>query len=388
MKKDLALYIRNNYGTKPNEELRKDIFKEFGIDLTAEAIRKRWQRGRKQEDYMKSSPKDQVAKDIESSHSKSEKRTLDKKYRVALNTIGKLETALHAYEKVKPISEYRIVNKEGKKSREAVAVVLLSDTHVEEIVKPQEVNGRNEHNLAISKVRMEEFFQGALRLTEICGRDVQINTMVLAFLGDFITNDIHDEMPEICELLPADAIIECQNRLASGIRFLLDNSKLNLIIPCHSGNHARTTEYTRNATEAGHSYEYLMYHFLADHFKNEKRVKFLISRSYHSYLDVLGLTIRFHHGHNIRYGGGVGGLTIPVNKAIAQWNKLRWADLDCFGHFHQMFDGGNFIANGSMIGYNAFALSIKAGFEKPAQTFFLIDSKRGRTCRWNLTFNK
>jgi hypothetical protein len=76
------------------------------------------------------------------------------------------------------------------------------------------------------------------------------------------------------------------------------------------------------------------------------------------------------------------GIDIPVKKAIAQWNKARQADLDVFGHFHQRKDGGNFLSNGSNIGYNSFALSIKADYEAPAQQLFMIDKKRGRTCTW------
>ena len=82
------------------------------------------------------------------------------------------------------------------------------------------------------------------------------------------------------------------------------------------------------------------------------------------------------------YQGGVGGIYIPVNKSIAQWSKAKHADLDIFGHFHQLRDGGNFLCNGSMIGYNAFALSIKADFEEPKQILTLIDKRRGRTCTW------
>jgi len=39
----------------------------------------------------------------------------------------------------------------------------------------------------------------------------------------------------------------------------------------------------------------------------------------------------------------------------------------------------NFVSNGSLIWYNAYAESIKADFEKPAQAFFLVDKKRGKT---------
>ena len=83
----------------------------------------------------------------------------------------------------------------------------------------------------------------------------------------------------------------------------------------------------------------------------------------------------------------MGGIFIPANKAIAQWNKVQWADLDVFGHFHQMKDGGNFVSNGSLIGFNAYALSIKADYEHPKQAFFLIDRKRGRTITAPIVFD-
>src|SRR5208282_6842766 len=85
--------------------------------------------------------------------------------------------------------------------------------------------------------------------------------------------------------------------------------------------------------------------------------------------------IRFHHGHAIKYQGGVGGITISVNKAINSWNRNRNVKLDIFGHFHQFFDGGNFICNGSLVGYNAYAVAIKAAYERPSQTFLLVNKK-------------
>lgn len=99
----------------------------------------------------------------------------------------------------------------------------------------------------------------------------------------------------------------------------------------------------------------------------------MVADGLHLYIDVNGFIIRTHHGHALKYGGGVGGLTIPVNKAIAQWNKARWANHDFFGHFHTYFPASNFNCNGSLIGYNAYGMSIKADFEKPVQTFSLIN---------------
>ena len=181
-------------------------------------------------------------------------------------------------------------------------------------------------------------------------------------------------------LSPIDETIFAQNLLASGNEFLLkDKSLKKIIVPCHSGNHSRINRDRRISTEAGNSLEYYMYHQLANHFRNEKRVKFIVSEGYHSYLNIYTKVIRFSHGHAIRYAGGVSGISLPIAKAINQWNKLKHADIDCLGHYHQMLDGGNFISNGSNIGYNAFALSIKASYEEPKQAFFLMDKRRGKT---------
>ena len=381
-------FIKKNLD-KSWQEIADLVNDKFGTTYSANAIRN-WSNRRNLHRGMAQMARNKkpttVEEDVALHTAKQRKTEADKKNRVYLKKIAELQRVVEEFERVTPVDSYTIKPKLGKNKGEGTVVVLASDWHIEERVDPDTINGLNTHSLAIARQRGDEFFQAALRLTEILGRDVEIKDMVLALLGDFITGSIHEEMLETAEVEPALAIIEAQRMLTSGIQFLLDNSALNLVIPCHSGNHARTTKETRHATEAGHSYEYLMYHMLADHFRGNSRVKFIIPRSYHSFLDVYGTTIRFHHGHNIRYGGGIGGLTIPVNKAIAQWNKSRVADLDCFGHWHTRFDGGNFVANGSNIGFNAFAVSIKASFDRPSQTLFLIDKKRGKTATWPISY--
>ena len=272
-----------------------------------------------------------------------------------------------------------IKKKDKQGGTEATIFMTASDWHVEEIVDPETVNFLNEYNPEIAKKRAEKFFKGGQRLFEIVSRDVKATTIVMPMLGDFITNDIHDEMAENNAMLPMDAMIYAQNLFASGIAFLLEHTDCKIVIPCHSGNHGRTTRQVHVSTEHGHSLEYFMYKNLENLFAEEERIEFFVTTGYHSYLPVYDITVRMHHGHAIKYGGGVGGIFIPTYKAIAQWNKAKHADIDFFGHFHQMKDGGNFVSNGSLIGYNAYALRIKADYEPPRQTFCVIDSKRGKT---------
>ena len=321
-----------------------------------------------------------VSEDRERRRVQNEISYLKQRYDEAVDTIERQAKELSAVTEISDGLQTFLIEPSTKSgTSEATAVMCASDWHVEENVGG-EVSGLNTFNLEIARYRATRFFQKGLRLTNLLAQDIKIPTIVLPLLGDFITNDIHDTDQN--EVTPIFALIEAQNMIISGIEFLLSESNYNLVIPCHSGNHARTTQKTQFASENGHSLEYLMYLHLASYFRDDPRVKFVIPEGMHSYVQIYDQTIRFHHGHAVKYGGGVGGIYIPVNKAIAQWNKGRHADLDVFGHFHQMRDGGNFICNGSLIGYNAFALSIKADYEVPKQALFLIDKKRGRTCTW------
>lgn len=314
-------------------------------------------------------------------------KLLAQKYAKALSEIKVLEKRNSAVVRLRnTINIETITPVQSSGNSEATCVWVASDWHVEENVDSATIGGLNEYNMKIAKERSQTFFRAGLKLTNALAEEVEIKTIVLALLGDFFTNDIHDELVEVNEVGPMHAAIYAQNLIASGIEYILKNSKYDLLIPCASGNHARTSKTTHFSTENAHSLEYFMYRYLENHFRKNKRVKFLIPNGYHQYVKIYDTTLRFHHGHAMKYQGGVGGITIPVNKAIAQWNKAIKADIDVFGHWHQFFDGGNFICNGSMIGYNVYALTIKASFEKPKQALFLIDRDRGKTCVWPILF--
>lgn len=286
-----------------------------------------------------------------------------------------LQAISHIKEEVP--KEWRIIKQESRS--EVTPVAVASDWHIDEVVDPETVNDLNEFDPKIAEQRAMKFFENVVKLYEISAVKSEIHGMVLALLGDFISSNIHQELLENTALLPIEAIMEAQKFLYNGIKFLLENTQGTLTIPCSIGNHSRITEKTHKSTAAGNSLETYMYHNLAQLFANEERVRFIIGKAYHTYLQVYNKTLRFSHGDNVRYYGGVGGIYIPVNKAIAQWNKAKHADYEIFGHWHTAKDGGNFISNGSLIGYNAFASSIKADFEQPKQQFFLIHPRHGKT---------
>lgn len=319
------------------------------------------------------SPEAEVERDILLGHATSKRRDSEKKNKVLTRIVEDLRGQIRLVKVAQDITTH-VIRPKDSTSGSATAVVLASDWHSEERVRFDSVNGKNQFNLEIAKERIETFFGNVVKLINLKQKAIRLDTLVFACLGDFITGNIHQEIETLLE--PEEAIVWAEEMLASGIEYILANTNVNIRIPCHSGNHGRSTKTIHQGTEHGNSKEYLMYHFMARFFQKEKRVQFLVSKGYHSFLDINGFVIRFHHGHFISYSGGVGGIYISVNKAIGQWNKVQPVNLDCFGHFHQLRYGGNFVCNGSLIGYNAYAVSIKCDYERPKQTFFLVNHGR------------
>lgn len=358
----------------------QELAEHFGV--TRDSISHRLRRfnvkcARKQVKEIKAS--DMVAKDRAKMEERSEVKMAKEKYRLVLADNERLIRENQAILRMSETPQSLVIKPTTNGGSEATAFVVASDWHVEESVRPEQVSGLNTFDLKVADSRITKFFTNSIKLLNITQRDSTIKEMVLCLLGDFISGSIHEELVEGNNLLPIDAIMFAEQRIYAGIQAYLENTNLNITVVCHAGNHSRITQKTHFANEQGNSLEFYMYHHLKQLFAGNKRVKFVIATGYHTYLDVYGHVIRLHHGHTVKYGGGVGGIYIPVNKAIAQWNKGRRCDLDVFGHFHQLRDGGNFVCNGSLIGYNSFALSIKADYEPAKQAFFLIDKKRGKT---------
>lgn len=331
-------------------------------------------------DYKQGKPIGEVFdKDIEIDKLKAMVSDYAKKYQMALRRMNILENQIEVIQRLRKSHAYYRWSGKQPGISEAIPIIVASDWHIDETVIKDQVVGKNEFNAKIAHSRIEWFFKNSLRLIDICSRDVKINTVCFALLGDFISGAIHDELKEANSDTTMFALLKAQKYIKSGIKFFLRETDHNLIIPCVFGNHSRITVKKRHRTAAGNSLEYFMYRNLAKMFEDEPRITFVINPGELCYVKLYDKVIRFHHGDGIRYMGGVGGITIPANKAIAQYNKLREADIDVFAHWHTRMDNGNFLINGSLIGYSEYALSIKASYGRPSQLFFLLDKKRGKT---------
>ena len=301
------------------------------------------------------------------------------KYKNALETIADLEEMVGTLMKI-PQSPVTVPIEPRKNvSREIVPVIVASDWHIEETVSRASTNGMNEYNLEIAEQSIKSFFSNAIYLVKREMRDSEINTVVVAFLGDIINGVLRDEDLQNNSLTSIDAMTIARAWIYSGLKKLVDDTGVRIKVICCVGNHGRLTEKIFHSNQVHNSLEYLMYKTLERDFEKVPKIDFCISEAYYVIQDILGMRVRFHHGHTIKFNGGIGGLSVPVLRKIAQMNLIEKADLDVCGHFHSMQIFSNCILNGSLVGVNGYSMSLGLPYEPPRQLFFLIDSKYGRT---------
>lgn len=327
----------------------------------------------------------QLASDAEIARLRSELASYKGRYKAALQQIDAERERADAMAGLSGIKAVRPALSKSVKGRKhaATVIVLLSDWHVEELVRGETVNFLNHFDLDVADRRIAELSERFAVLLEHERRLVQIDRVVIWAGGDFISGAIHPDTADLAQL-PALAALRWAGERLRGFIDQAAAMAREVIVVTNSGNHGRTTEKLRIGTELDHSYEQHLYLSLAASEK-QKNVRWQVGEGYLNMLDLDGFLVRFHHGHAVRYSGsGVGGITIPVNKSNAAWDKIQTADLTCMGHYHQFqwLRSGKYVANGSLIGHSAFATMIKTGaYEPPSQSFIVVDHGRNEVTK-------
>lgn len=318
-----------------------------------------------------------LAADAELARLRSEVASLKARYKAALSQIDRERERADSLVQLRGIepADVRNLRKAKGTKHAATMVVLLSDIHCEETVRPETVNGLNEFSLDVCEARLAELWQRFFAMLEHERQLCRIDRVCIWLGGDLISGMIHPELAEENSLHPLAAKRWIGSRLRGFINAASEQAK-EIVVATSCGNHGRTTEKLRT-NEADTSYEHDLYLTMQAE-ERKKNVRWQIGEGHLNYVDLDGFRVRFCHGHAIRYQGGIGGIHVPLNKAIAAWDSTTRADLTCIGHWHQFSWGrsGRYVTNGSVIGHSAYAIRIKANYEPPCQAAFVIDHGR------------
>ena len=269
------------------------------------------------------------------------------------------------------------LTKPPKKSS-GVVCTILSDTHFDEVVKPEEIGFRNEYNREIAVARLENYFQKVILLTKDYITGINYEGCVLFLGGDIFSGDIHEELTQTNEDTMLSSVIFWTEQITAGINLLAEHFKY-VHIPCVVGNHGRRTRKPRAKLRAKDNFDWFLAKTLEQRFIDNKKVTFEVATGADLMVDVQDTTYLLTHGDQARGGGGIGGIWPPLMRLVARKRNNTDFDYMVLGHFHQliMAPSSGFLLNGSLKGYDEYAAIENFAYEVPQQALWINVPEKG-----------
>ena len=263
------------------------------------------------------------------------------------------------------------LTKKRKKST-GVVCTILSDTHFDEVVKPEEIQFRNEYNREIAVKRLEAYFQKIILLTNEYITGIEYEGIVLFLGGDIFSGDIHEELSETNEDTMLASIIFWTEQLSAGINLLSEHFN-HVHIPCVVGNHGRRSRKPRHKLRVKDNFDWFLSKTLEQRFAENTKVTFDVATGADLIVDVQDTKYLLTHGDQAKGGGGIGGIWPPLMRMVARKRQNTAVDYMVLGHFHQliMAPSSGFLLNGSLKGYDEYASIGNFAFEAPQQALWI-----------------
>ena len=310
------------------------------------------------------------------------------------NLVGKLQTEnINLQEKLsevlmlldEPIEtpKWALPAKGAVKQSHNAPVLLVSDLHYGENVNPKEVNGFNSYCPTIAELRWNKLIENTILKTRTKGK--RPNGIVVCFLGDDISGDIHDELRETNFLTPTDSVLDVAKMRTQMLK-AFEAEYGNVWAVSVMGNHGRTTQKVRSKGCASLNFDTLIARIVAQQFEGKKNFTFTTPKSGEAYLDINKHKFLAMHGDKIGCRGGQGfiGPSAPIGRGQSKTRTSYFAtkepvDWILIGHFHVPMMLEHVIANGTLVGYSQYAKDLKAEPAYPSQTLFYVDETYGMT---------
>ena len=277
------------------------------------------------------------------------------------------------------------LNKNLPANSPGIPMMIWSDWHWGETVRPEEVGGINEFNSKIAAKRLQRLVENAshLILPHIKGKAEGI---VICLGGDMITGEIHEELRDTNDAYVQESLLDLQEKLIAALTYMADTFG-KVFVPCVVGNHGRMTHKPRMKGRVYSSFEWNLYNQLELYFRarRDKRVQFFIPDQTDAYFKVNGHRFLLTHGDSmgVRGGDGIIGAIGPIMRGSFKVGRSeaqigRNFDTILMGHWHQYISTRGLIVNNCLKGYDEFArIGLRAPATPASQALWFVHKKWG-----------
>lgn len=220
---------------------------------------------------------------------------------------------------------WRSARTRPSKRRVETAVALKSDWHVG--------LENNHYNDKVAIEVNDRFIRKTLRLTELHRTQCEVRKIVYILAGDNIQGSSANFPAQrwTVRLTAADQTeIYIGTEVKNIETLLVDYDEVEVV--AMPGNHGNIYPKKTSVEPAHANFETMAHRALRWAFRNEPRVKFILTDEWYNVIDIDSYKLLVTHGHHISGGGSLDGIRASFRKLQ---DILPYFDAFAVGHFHQ-----------------------------------------------------
>jgi hypothetical protein len=297
---------------------------------------------------------------------RSELRQADDRLHDALTRLAVLE----GVDRLDPSPPKWTVPKKVKSSA-AMVVAMLTDTHWDIIVRPEDVAGVNAYDRTIATERTKSWATKLASLPDT-GPSADVGGLILLWGGDMMPGPIDAAHMVGSEDTTLGSLLYWSEQAAAAFKLQADAyGKVHVVVVV--GNHGRQTLKKRTALKARDNLDWHLAHLVRRQLADDKRITWQIDEAPDAEFAVFQHRHVLTHGDQTSGGGGIGGVFPPIMRMVAR-KQQRQAGLGrafdhlWLGHFHQSIHGPGWTCSSSLIGYDSYAADHNFPVEPPSQS--------------------
>ena len=276
-----------------------------------------------------------------------------------------------------------LVTPPSGRKKHATLTLLLSDTHFDEVVLPEEVGGLNAYNRRIAELRLQAWAQNAIKIARHYLAGVTYDGVVIMLGGDIFSGDIHEELAQTNEDTMLGSLLHWSEQLCAALTMFADEfGKVH--VAAVMGNHGRMSRKPRAKLRARTNFDWLLAKMIERHLGSDRRFTFQVGENTDCLIRIYGTHHLLTHGDQVSGGGGIGGIWPPIMRMRAR-KAQRANDTGTpfttlwMGHWHQLIQTPGLIVNGSLKGTDEYAWVSNFGHEPPQQALAIVTPEHGIT---------
>jgi len=285
---------------------------------------------------------------------------------------------------ITPLKKFK-AKVQGRDTIDETLVLMLSDTHCDQVVTPDEVDGLEDFDFPVAVRRAEVLIEEMLKFTKESLNHFRFRKLVIMGLGDYTSGQIHGatQRSYFGDQFTNDLAIA---QLFAQMFVELSSNFEQVEVISIVGNHGRLTEkieFHKESVAANH--DTLIMKIAEVHCHGIKNLIFEFPSGLSTIKEIEGWNFFLHHGHGKKGSSETWARAKRKSQTIVPLHRGA-IHYFCSGHFHTPGDvavsgGATMIGNGAFLACDQYSYQNIDEAGVPSQWIFGVHKRNGVTWR-------